>query len=142
MADTYSGSCFCGAITLTVTGPAVTEGYCHCPSCQKWSASPVTPYMLFPDAAVEITSGTDMLKTYSSNGKATRVHCTNCGGTVMSMIKEASLTDVYAPIVPDYPFTPTAHTYYANRMFDMNDGLPKFSDFPVGFGGTGVLIED
>lgn len=142
MAKTYEGSCFCGHVTLRVTAAAVSEGYCHCASCQKWSATPVTPYMLFRESAVEITSGETFLKTFSAGGKATRAHCTHCGGAVLSHIKTAGLTDVYAPILPDYPFTPTTHVHYANRMFDMNDGLPKYADFSKGFGGTGEMIEE
>jgi hypothetical protein len=27
---TYTGSCFCGAVQLTVNGEPVAMGYCHC----------------------------------------------------------------------------------------------------------------
>lgn len=142
MEDTYEGGCFCGAIALRVTGAALAEGYCHCASCQSWSAGPITPYMLFPDAAVEITQGAEHLKTHTTGGKATRAHCTQCGGTVLSRIEAAGLTDVYAPILPTYPFTPKAHTHYANRMLDIKDGLVKYADFPESFGGTGEILDE
>ena len=44
---TYAGSCFCGAVKLTVTGAREAMGYCHCRSCQHWSAGPVNAFSLW-----------------------------------------------------------------------------------------------
>jgi hypothetical protein len=41
---TYQGSCFCGAVQLSVTGAPVGMGYRHCDSCRKWSAGPVKAF--------------------------------------------------------------------------------------------------
>ena len=56
MEKTYKGSCFCGAVSLLVTGEPVTMGYCHCESCRHWSAGPVNAYTLWRPGAVKITS--------------------------------------------------------------------------------------
>jgi len=47
MAETYKGSCFCGAVDVAVTGTAVAEGYCHCQSCRSWAAAPVNAFTLW-----------------------------------------------------------------------------------------------
>jgi hypothetical protein len=44
--ETHRGSCFCGAVELTVTGAPEVMGYCHCSSCRKWSAGPVNAFTL------------------------------------------------------------------------------------------------
>ena len=36
----HSGSCFCGAVKLEVTGSPEAMGYCHCRSCRSWSGGP------------------------------------------------------------------------------------------------------
>jgi hypothetical protein len=42
----YTGQCFCGAVTIVVTGDAVAVGYCHCANCRSWSAGPVNAFTL------------------------------------------------------------------------------------------------
>ena len=51
---TYSGSCFCGAVQLTVSGEPVAMGYCHCRSCRHWSAGPVNAFSLWKPDAVHL----------------------------------------------------------------------------------------
>jgi hypothetical protein len=43
----YNGSCFCGAVEVTVTGVPAGMGYCHCASCREWSAGPVHAFTLW-----------------------------------------------------------------------------------------------
>lgn len=142
MTEIHEGACFCGEIKLEVTGPAVAQGFCHCDSCRKWSATPVTAYVLFPQTNVRITGGGDHIGSFDRDGKARRVHCKKCGGAVMTEIPAAGLVDVYAPTIPGFKFTPEAHVHYAKRIIDMADGLPKFKDMPEQAGGSGAMIED
>lgn len=53
----YKGSCFCGAVELTVSGEPVGMGYCHCESCRHWSAGPVNAFTLWKPEAVQVTRG-------------------------------------------------------------------------------------
>ncbi len=34
------------------------------------------------------------------------------------------------------------HVYYAERVLSMPDGLPKFKDFPVEYGGSGDTLSE
>ncbi len=52
------------------------------------------------------------------------------------------MIDVYAATIPDYPFTPNLHVYYAERVLTVRDGLPKLRNFPVAFGGSGEVISE
>jgi hypothetical protein len=54
---THKGTCFCGAVEVTVTGEPAAMGYCHCSSCREWSAGPVNAFSLWPSDAVKITKG-------------------------------------------------------------------------------------
>ena len=42
--------------------------------------------------------------------------------------------------IPD-SVQPTAHVHYRERVLDIADDLPKFSDVPEAFGGTGKRVE-
>ena len=59
--NTYNGSCFCGAVQLTVPGAPAAMGYCHCESCRHWSAGPVNAFTLWQPDAVVVTQGGDHL---------------------------------------------------------------------------------
>ena len=50
--------------------------------------------------------------------------------------------DVYAAIIPDFPFRPTLHVQYGGGVLQVRDGLPKFKDFPKEFDGSGVTLPE
>ena len=61
---TYEGSCLCGQIRIQVTGSPVSAGYCHCKTCRTWHAAPVNAYATWPNEAVRITEGEELLENY------------------------------------------------------------------------------
>src|SRR4051812_16945337 len=81
---TYKGSCFCGAVKLTVTGEPAGMGYCHCTSCRTWSAGPVNAFTLWKPEAVKITLGADNLGAFKKTENSNRKWCKSCGGHVLT----------------------------------------------------------
>ncbi|MEQ9619864.1 MAG: GFA family protein [Deltaproteobacteria bacterium] len=140
--NTYKGSCFCGAVELTVTGEPFSMGYCHCESCRHWSASPVNAYTLWSPDSVKITKGADNIGSYSKNPTSIRKWCKTCGGHILTEIPTLGLTDVYAAIIPDFPFKPLAHVHYQETVLRIKDGLPKLKDLPQRTGGSGETIPE
>jgi hypothetical protein len=139
---TYDGQCFCGAVQLRVRGEPAAMGYCHCDSCRHWSAGPVNAFTLWPPDAVEITHGAERLGSWNKTAQSTRKWCTECGGHVLTEHPEMGLVDVYAALLPDLPFKPTAHVHYAESVLRIADGKPKFSDVPAEMGGSGTTLPD
>ena len=43
---TFEGQCYCGAVTIEVTGDPEGAGYCHCAACRSWAAGPVNAFTL------------------------------------------------------------------------------------------------
>jgi hypothetical protein len=142
--DTQSrtGTCFCGAVEVTVTGEPVGMGYCHCKSCRAWSAGPVNAFTLWPTANVEITKGKDRIGQFSKTPRSIRQWCTMCGGHIMTVHPQWGLIDVYAAILPSLPFTPGVHVNYQETLLPMKDGLPKLRGFPKELGGTGESMAE
>ena len=139
---THAGSCFCGAVRLTVTGEPAAMGYCHCESCRHWSAGPVNAFTLWPPAAVQITQGADLLGSYNKTPGSIRRWCTKCGGHVLTEHPGMGLTDVYAAIIPDLPFKPALHVHYQETVLHIHDGVPKQKDVPKELGGSGVTLPE
>ena len=133
----HVGSCFCGAVTLEVTGAPEAMGYCHCDSCRSWSAAPVNAFSLWKPEAVQLTSGAEHLATFQKTERSQRQYCAKCGGHLMTNHPLLGLVDVYAATIPALTFTPGVHINYAETVLPMQDGLPKFKDVPVEFGGSG-----
>jgi hypothetical protein len=141
-ATTYQGSCFCGAVTFTVTGAPAAMGYCHCESCRAWSAGPVNAFTLWKPEAVRITRGADQIGTYNKTPRSYRKWCRQCGGHLFTEHPHWGLTDVYAAVIPGFPYRPAIHVNYQETKLQMRDGLPKMRDVPKEMGGSGLEIAE
>jgi len=139
-ARTYKGRCFCGAVEIAVTGSPVVMGYCHCESCRKWSASPVSAFTLWKPDAVKVVAGADNIGTYNKTPSSARKWCKICGGHVLSEHPKVALVDVYAAMLPELEFKPREHVHYQEAVLRIGDSLPKHKDLPKAAGGSGVLL--
>ena len=136
----HSGSCFCGAVEVEVTGTPEGMGYCHCRSCRSWSGGPVNAFTLWKPEAVKIKSGKQYLANFQKTEVSNRQYCTKCGGHLMTTHPTLGLVDVFAATIPTFPFVAGVHVNYAETVLPMRDGLPKLKDFPAELGGSGEMI--
>lgn len=141
-ATTHQGSCYCGAVTVTVIGPPLASGLCHCAECQKFHAAPFMAWSVWPSAQVEVTSGEVHGSTKSAH--LARVSCRACGGNVMGILPDADMTVVFPSTLKEsaLAFEPQFHQFYGEHVVSMADGVPKFVDKPEPFGGSGEMIAE
>ena len=142
MADMHKGTCFCGAVEVTVTGAPEAMGYCHCSSCRSWSAGPVNAFTLWKPEHVTVTKGKEFIGKFKKTEVSDRQFCTKCGGHIMTDHPPLGLTDVYAATLPSLAFKPGVHVNYAETVLRMKDGLPKLKDFPAELGGSGQAVPE
>ncbi|WP_457097598.1 GFA family protein [Lysobacter sp. P5_B9] len=142
MSDLHSGTCFCGAVEVQVTGAPEAMGYCHCASCRSWSAGPVNAFTLWKPENVKVTRGEERIGHFRKTDMSDRQFCTQCGGHLMTNHPPLGLIDVYAATIPSVDFKPGVHVNYAETVLPMKDGLPKLKDFPSEFGGSGEAIPE
>jgi hypothetical protein len=140
--NSYHGSCFCGTVQLTVTGDPAAMGYCHCDSCRRWSAGPVNAFTLWSPDNVRVTRGADKIGTYQQTPRSHRKWCTECGGHLFTEHPHWGLTDVYAAVIPDFPFAAAVHVNYGETVLPIRDGLPKLDDLPKEMGGSGAAVAE
>jgi len=138
----HQGSCFCGAVTVEVSGSPEVMGYCHCRSCRSWSGGPVNAFSLWKPAAVHVTSGAEHIATFTKTPVSERKYCTKCGGHIMTNHPPLGLVDVFSATLPTLDFKPAVHVNYAETVLPMKDGLPKLKDFPKEFGGSGEAVPE
>lgn len=141
---THIGTCFCGAVQIEAVGAPVGMGYCHCASCQSWSASPVHCSTIWAEADVRITRGAEHLATVHRTPESIshRQFCNKCGGHLMIAHPTLGFYDVMAATLPSLEFEPTVHSNYAEAVLPIRDGLPKYREFPVEFGGSGEMMPE
>ena len=142
MSDLHTGTCFCGAAEVQVTGAPEAMGYCHCASCRSWSAGPVNAFTLWKPENVKVTRGAEHIGHFRKTEMSDRQFCTKCGGHLMTDHPPLGLIDVYAATIPSLDFKPGVHVNYAETVLPMKDGLPKLKDFPSEFGGSGEAIPE
>ena len=140
--EVFRGTCFCGAVEFTVTGAPAAMGYCHCDSCRHWSAGPVNAFTLWKPDALRVTRGKDQIASYEKTPRSRRKWCRTCGGHLFTEHPQWDLTDVYAALIPDFPFDPAVHVHYQEAVLRIHDGLPKQQDVPKEMGGSGKLVAE
>ena len=138
----YKGSCFCGAVEVTVTGEPVAQGYCHCESCRSWAAAPVNAFTLWKRDSVRVTRGENNVGEFHKTEKSYRKFCRECGGHLLTFHPAWDLIDVYAATIPTFRHQPAVHVNYAESVLPMKDGLPKMRDLPKEMGGSGVVLAE
>lgn len=76
MDGSFSGSCLCGAVTVTVSGDHDPRpGACHCRMCQRWSGG----LFLCFEAAADAVTVTGPVTRYASSKFSERAFCARCG---------------------------------------------------------------
>ena len=142
MAETHTGACYCGAVTIDVRGVPLEMGYCHCENCRRYSTSPVSAFTLWKQENVNVTKGAALLGRFKSSDISERRFCTKCGGHIMVDHPTLGLVDVRAGALPNFRFKPRVHLNYEETVLPIKDGLPKLKDFPASIGGSGETLAE
>ena len=139
---THTGTCFCGAVEVQVSGDPEGMGYCHCRSCRSWSGGPVNAFTLWKPENVKVTKGSESVAGFKKTPLSDRRFCTKCGGHLMTVHPTLGLVDVFAATIPTLAFKPGVHVNYSETVLPMKDGLPKLKDFPKELGGSGESVPE
>ncbi len=133
-----TGQCLCGAVKFTAEDVETEFGVCHCIMCQKLHGAPMQWAAIFHKHHVRFSAGLNHLRFFNGNlNKAERilpckVSCSLCGALIADegrnmWLAFPSLFDFGTPPKIPEAFKPTCHIFYAARVFDMDDGLPKWA---------------
>lgn len=78
--DTRTGSCLCGAVSYSATGPLRDILYCHCSQCRKQTGHFLASTGV-PSDRLKFTRD-EGLAWYRASDFASRGFCRNCGSTL------------------------------------------------------------
>ena len=114
-----SGSCLCGAVSITKNNPNTKVGACHCGMCRKWGGG---PYMEVNCGTDILFEGEDSISVYNSSEWAERGFCKNCGSHLFYRLKASQEHMVAAGLFDDQE-----HFVFESQVFI--DKKPSFYSF-------------
>lgn len=123
------GRCLCGATRFAYEEPVKWTGYCHCDSCRRTCAAPVTAFFSVADGQWRWAGAAPA--TYQSSDHATRYFCGTCG-TPMAYTSRRYPAEIhfYAAGLDDpSAYRPGQHFHHGERLawLALHDDLPKHS---------------
>lgn len=134
----HRARCLCDAVRYEVRGDPVDAKICHCRVCQLLHGAPMQWAAIFHKRDVRFTSGVEHLHFYNSERNCherrlpCKVSCALCGTLIADegrrmWLAFPTLFDFGSPPSVPQAFRPTCHIFYATRVMDVADGLPKWS---------------
>lgn len=134
----YSARCHCGAVQYEVRADPVTAKICHCRICQVLHGAPMQWAAIFHKADVRLVTGADRLRFYSAAHdrseriRPCKISCSRCGAPIADegrrmWLAFPGLFDFGEPARIPAAFRPACHIFYAMRVVDVDDGLPKWA---------------
>lgn len=130
--DYIDVACDCGATRLRVRGEPIVHAYCHCSDCRDLLDVPFHTVAAWQRDQVEIDeSAAWQLRQHPTLSMA-RAFCRECGMTVYNtnapgwiVLSQWVLSKAMDGEVPAR-LRPNKHFFYAQRVVDMRDDLPKY----------------
>jgi hypothetical protein len=134
----YVARCQCGTVEYEVRTDPVDAKLCHCRDCQTLHGAPAQWAAIFHKKDVRFIAGVDQLRFFSSTHNRfertlpCKLSCAACGTPIADegrnmWLASPTLFDFGAPPRVPEAFQPTCHIFYGMRVFDVLDGLPKWS---------------
>ena len=132
-----TGTCLCGAVSVVLTGKPTAVSICHCVICRKLSGAPFSAQALVKATQVAVVANDEgggdaasSLTSYASSPAVERHRCASCQSPVYATLAKGKMAAVPLAMLDaardDAEMAPTHHMYYADRIMDVPDHLPKY----------------
>lgn len=150
-----SGQCRCSKVRFSAVGDPLIVQYCHCYKCREIAAlssgeAAQRGYALtaaYLTANFHIVTGKDQLTSITKN-KSTLWLCSGCQTLIYGIALDPEQRGGIGVNLDCFQFgdklptafQPVRHIWYADRVADIDDGLPKFKDAPKEQFGSGERL--
>lgn len=128
---TMRGHCLCGAVRFEFTAEPVWTVHCHCDSCRRQTASPMTTFVGVRDGTWRWAGAAPAV--YASSPGVERWFCGTCGSPVaFKADRYPGETHFYACLLEDAAtLRPSEHVHWEERLpwLHVGDDLKKTDGF-------------
>lgn len=128
--------CSCGSVGLEGHGPSSLNFVCHCSVCRRASGRPFLPAAGFKAENLVWINEAGVRKELPEGSKNTRFYCNSCNdylgedATRPLGIVALPLHRAVGEVLDTYK--PNHHIFYADRVEDVSDAVPKWKTLPDG----------
>ncbi|UCB54898.1 MAG: GFA family protein [Thiotrichales bacterium] len=132
MRKTYQIHCEYDGVKVSLTGSPRVKGYCHCEDCRDLLNVPFHSVTAWNKEQIKIVEGEALLSEHQHpEPEMKRIFCSNCGETLYNtnamdwrVVSQLLLRKCNDGVLPDELHS-DSHFFYARRIIDINDTLPK-----------------
>jgi hypothetical protein len=136
------GNCLCNNIEFEIKNDnVILDAYCHCSICRKSHSSSEMHFVVFPTDNLKIIKGDEYVKFYTTSNYLKRYFCSNCGSKIYNYNSNFNTVSIFPALLEQYNGEATCHVNYSDRLEKFGDDLPKYKNYPKGF-GSGELVEN
>ena len=132
MSERYALECDCGEVKFSLTGEPKVRAFCHCNDCRELLKIPYHSVTAWEKEQLTVDEGADQVKVFQHPDKRMkRYFCAACGETLFNSNsvdwRLVSLLLIRKCNGGDLPeaLQPQMHIFYASRIVDIDDALPK-----------------
>lgn len=130
--EPYRGACLCGRVRFALDGPPMMSAFCHCSICRRWTGAAFSMIGFWHPERCSLESDGRLLERATSS-HLTRFRCPECGTPIYNAVRTERLVsnNFMLPLLDrlDEQNRPTCHIYYADRIADVADDLPRHDRF-------------
>lgn len=117
---------------MSLHGEPIVRGTCHCEDCRELLTIPYHAVTAWEKSQAIIEDGDHTLAEFKHPSmRMSRFFCRNCGETLFNsnakdwrVVSQLLIRKNYGGKLPE-PLQPKLHFYYASRIVDIDDDLPK-----------------
>jgi hypothetical protein len=101
----HRGSCLCGGIRYQLSSELRATTHCHCSMCRNAHGAAFATHGGVPKSDLQLLTGADLLREYTSSPATTRSFCSQCGSQLFLQIGDEDWVAVSLGTL-DTPFEP------------------------------------
>ncbi|MBL1419561.1 MAG: GFA family protein [Alphaproteobacteria bacterium] len=130
------GSCYCGQVTVKISGDINSIIHCHCSKCRKASGTAYATNGVVKVDEFEITSGVEHIGKFGKVVGKYRYFCKICASPIYSSnVDDAAHIRIRLGILDgEVNERPMAHTFVDSKASweDLDAGLPRYERYEPG----------
>lgn len=128
------GRCACGQVTFELSGPPISQDYCHCRGCRVYHCAPFICGLVCKESDFKITKGEDVLFKVNNTPELDRYSCPSCRSPIYNkpaFLKGVAVT--FPSLIKEFTFEPDCHIWFSHAVVpeaSIADGLKRYPEWP------------
>lgn len=129
------GSCLCGGVKYSITGPLTDARNCHCSICRKAHGAAFRTRASVQTEDFTLEAGEKLITFFESSPGTHRGFCGTCGSPIFSKfdMNPSQYGVPFGALDDDPGVRPAVHVHVASKApwHSIDDSLPQYPEIPT-----------